>query len=1062
MNTEIDNVENIFGAYLNMSCDNVFNTIRLMAGKMKVELKECSGEDKGGKKSESKQENVGQAVDVLFGKCESSPNIENMVEFYFPWIKALTGLFGFDKGGISLNDKVDFYKAVIKAFAVYVEHLRNRYTHKYHSLLKYDEEIDFLPKGRREKYRMLSAIDHIYSSAVNLAKQRFGADERDVEHLRMYKMEKKKVVRKTVQDGFHYSLHDGKQLTDMGVAFVAALFLNRKYGYLFLKQLRGFKRSDQKHYQLTLETFLAYSNIKPVDRLKSDKQDEYSLGLDILNELARIPKELYDTLPLDYVCKYLEAEDSDIRSRVRYQSRFEQLALESLSRMDEFKNLRFYTYLGNYVYKGYTKKLIDGSEKERYLTSRLCGFCRSAGDISSDDIAAKNFVKVKDANEPGYMLPDGFEPHILRATPHFIINNNNIGIKIGGDGGDCLPVINEKGAKCPEPDCWLSIYELPAMLFYAYLREDEKFKKRCPNDSVEDIIKNCMKDDRPKDAGRKDGKETLLLRRIGKALIWTETKLAEVDRLKGNVAYGKKAHLSLKAGRMADTLAHDMMWLQPAGKGSDKITGANFQALQSALAFFRRGSLAGIFSRAGLTVGTHRHPFLCELDADGYATLQDFYVAYLKARKKYFEGVKAKVCRGKLNTPCHPLRDLQRDEPEGGEAAEGKPVFLPRGIFTDAIVACLKQSNLRGFIVEKGTDKQLRTNAAYLIMKFYEKEKQGGYQDFYSQPRRYDYLEKGKYLSLDERKDALRRLKPARIPVSKANEPVSKEEHMERKKYKAVCDNEAAIRLYQVQDVLLMLMAKRILSSKLFDISSLNVGLDRLNGLFDIPVSFTKTFEKTEDVDGELKITDVNDNLKITDVDDNLKITDVGDKVKIKVVGDNVKIKDYGKVCRLAIDGKFMSLVDVLNNSVNIAYSDYLKEEEIFEKCRIKMVERCRSIEERIVGMLSLELKGEKPNFNFTNIIKKCNKRLKDENLNAFDKMELEFFKNARNMFMHSEYKDVCVEFVYNEINGGRFNGPFFAEEIYKHFDELANKMECSMKKLAIKNNLRTKGCKSL
>ena len=1016
MNTEIDNVENIFGAYLNMSYDNVFNTIRLMAGKMKVESKECSGEDKGGKKSESKSNDVGRAVDVLFGKCKSSPNIENIVEFYFPWIKALTGLFGFDKGGISLNDKVDFYKAVIKAFAVYVEHLRNRYTHKYHSPLKYDEEIDFLPKGRREKCRMLSAIDHIYSSAVNLAKQRFGADERDVEHLRMYKMEKKKVVRKTVQDGFHYSLHDGKQLTDMGVAFVAALFLNRKYGYLFLKQLRGFKRSDRKHYQLTLETFLAYSNIKPVDRLKSDKQDEYSLGLDILNELARIPKELYDTLPLDYVCKYLEAEDSDIRSRVRYQSRFEQLALESLSRMDEFKNLRFYTYLGNYVYKGYTKKLIDGSEKERYLTSRLCGFCRSAGDISSDDIAAKNFVKVKDANEPGYMLPDGFEPHILRATPHFIINNNNIGIKIGGDGGDCLPVINEKGAKCPEPDCWLSIYELPAMLFYAYLRVDEKFKKRCPNDSVEDVIKNCMKNDRPKDAGRKDGKETLLLRRIDKALIWTETKLAEVDRLKGNVAYGKKAHLSLKAGRMADTLAHDMMWLQPAGKGSDKIT---------ALAFFRRGSLAGIFSRAGLTAGGHRHPFLCELDADGYATLQDFYVAYLKARKKYFEGVKAKVCRGKLNTPCHPLRDLQRDEPEGGEAGNGEPVFLPRGIFTDAIVACLKRSNLRGFIVEKGTDKQLRINAAYLIMKFYEEEKQGGYQDFYSQPRRYDYLEKGRYLSLDERKDALRRLKPARIPVSKANEPVSKEEHMERKKYKAVCDNEAAIRLYQVQDVLLMLMAKRILSSVWSDNASLNVGLDRLNGLFDIPVRFTKKFEN------------------------------------ITVVADNVKIKDYGKVCRLAIDGKFMSLVNAVHKvhpkAVNVAYSDYLKEEDIFEKCRIKMVERCRSIEERIVGMLSLELKGDETHFSFNeDIVTPYN------DIHVFTSDELSFFIWARNMFMHSQYKDVCVEFVYNEINGGRFNGPFFAEEIYKHFDELANKMECSMKKLAIENTLRTKGCKSL
>ena len=299
----------------------------------------------------------------------------------------------------------------------------------------------------------------------------------------------------------------------------------------------------------------------------------------MLNELTKIPKELSETLSVDCLYKYLASDgEDDLRSRIRYQDRFVPLALEFISQSDEFKDFRFYTYVGNYVYKGYIKRLIDGTDKERYLSDRLCGFYKSVNDASSDAIAQKYGVEIKDSNEPDYMLPDSFRPHVLRATPHFVINNNNIGIKICGN--DCLPVVNGKGVESPEPDYWLSIYELPAMLFYAYLRE-------------------------------KNGKH--------------EVKRLEEKKV---AAYGKKGRVVLKSGRMADLLAHDMVRLQPATKGSDKITGANFQALQVSLAYFKRDILADVFSRAMLTTGNHRHPFLYRIDVSHCSSLRDFYVAY--------------------------------------------------------------------------------------------------------------------------------------------------------------------------------------------------------------------------------------------------------------------------------------------------------------------------------------------------------------------------------------------------------------------------------------------------
>ncbi len=69
----------IYGAYFNMARDNFLNTIKLLADKMK--LGAISGFGKDG--------NEVNDINKLFGDKNTYANIENVVEFYFPWIKAL-------------------------------------------------------------------------------------------------------------------------------------------------------------------------------------------------------------------------------------------------------------------------------------------------------------------------------------------------------------------------------------------------------------------------------------------------------------------------------------------------------------------------------------------------------------------------------------------------------------------------------------------------------------------------------------------------------------------------------------------------------------------------------------------------------------------------------------------------------------------------------------------------------------------------------------------------------------------------------------------------------------
>ena len=117
-------------------------------------------------------------------------------------------------------------------------------------------------------------------------------------------------------------------------------------------------------------------------------------------------------------------------------------------------------------------------------------------------------------------------------------------------------------------------------------------------------------------------------------------------------------------------------------------------------------------------------------------------------------------------------------------------------------------------------------------------------------------------------------------------------------------------------------------------------------------------------------------------------------------------------------------------------YSDYLKEEEEFEKYRLNMVKLCREVERGITEDLHLSLDG-KSHLSFNDdVIKPYN-----DKYNVFNGGDLTFFINARNMFMHGDYKYECVKYVVSEHFKGSLNDVSFAKETYGHFCNLLESM---------------------
>lgn len=298
-------------------------------------------------------------------------------------------------------------------------------------------------------------------------------------------------------------------------------------------------RADTTYWQKTpenliIQEMLSIYRVRLPKGKRLDKQDNAStIALDMLNELRRCPRELYNILSPKGQKAFEDPADDGSGShsakndRIRYTDRFAYLALRAIDEAKIFNSIRFQVQLGYYRFAFYDKTCIDETPQLRRLGKTVNGF----GRLSAIENLRKQSWAPTDAEpvvqeenkfqckvyeptqlEDGRTVLDllrpvedevGNTPYVTDSAASYNIHNNRIGLYWERDGNRRLrqddvlffPTLQAKDiegkseghrkADAPQkaPLCSLSVRDLPALLFLYHLNGGNK-------QAVENVIIN--------------------------------------------------------------------------------------------------------------------------------------------------------------------------------------------------------------------------------------------------------------------------------------------------------------------------------------------------------------------------------------------------------------------------------------------------------------------------------------------------------------------------------------------------------------------------------------------
>lgn len=483
-------------------------------------------------------------------------------------------------------------------------------------------------------------------------------------------------------------------LSDFGLLYFCVLFLSKPYAKLFVEEARLFEFSPFNEAEnLVMREMLSIYRIHTPRLHRIDSRDnKATLAMDIFGELRRCPIELYDLLdkkegqPFFHdVVKRPNDHTPEVSKRLRYDDRFPHLALRYIDETELFRRIRFQLQLGAFRFNFYDKEdCIDGRVRVRRIQKDINGYGRlqevdeQRFDTWKDLIQKREERAVKLEHEELYIDLDQFQQDTAKSTPYvtdrrpaYNIHAGRIGLfwedsqdpnkfeffdKTLAQGNGIigkrslmyipeLSVTEDKKApiKMPVPRCALSVYDLPAMLFYEYLRKQQT--DMGPYSSAEQIIIDCEGDYRKFFKAVADGvlqpfenakafrqylttayprlsladiPEKLQMYLSGQGLMHAgkpETARERLVRLTldhltereqrvrrrlehykedrkmiGNKdnKYGKKSFADVRHGALARYLAASLLEWQPSmdGQGHDKLTGLNYNVLTAYLATY--------------------------------------------------------------------------------------------------------------------------------------------------------------------------------------------------------------------------------------------------------------------------------------------------------------------------------------------------------------------------------------------------------------------------------------------------------------------------------------------
>lgn len=307
-----------------------------------------------------------------------------------------------------------------------------------------------------------------------------------------------KVRMKDVLADDDYAVVESKQIvtpdnliTTEGLVFLTCIFLEREQAFQFIGKVQGLKGTQFNSFIATREVLLAYCLKLPHDKFVSEDLGQ-ALTLDIINELNRCPKTLYEVITEEEKQQFrpdLDAQGIDnlianstneeerekildeidyedyiesLTRRVRHSNRFPYFAMRYIEEKNVFDKLRFHIDLGKYEVDKYNKQF-DGEATERKVVENAKAF----GKLSSFTNQETVELKIDSAQRT-----NGFE----QFAPHYNADNNKIGLSNKESEARLLTKAKPESKvsynlKQPLPQAFLSLHELPKIILLEYLQK---------------------------------------------------------------------------------------------------------------------------------------------------------------------------------------------------------------------------------------------------------------------------------------------------------------------------------------------------------------------------------------------------------------------------------------------------------------------------------------------------------------------------------------------------------------------------------------------------------------
>lgn len=1043
----------IYGTYIEMAFHNFFLNMRYIykvvfgidimeEAKKKYELQ---NPDKHWDEDFASEEYVWEPI---FDKCQNSRPEEQL-----KIVEMILGLFPV-MAAIKKPDEINIKKSIgiLKRLSQTIRILRNFYSH-YIIYLHDNQVVDY----EKNKLFVNEVLRKAYFGSKNTVRTRFSYDDNDMrcaEQFEYINNSKKKIP------DFKYKIVDAdKHLTAFGLVFLISLFLEKKYSKIFTDKLKCIPKEDQH----VMNELIAVYRIRLHSEKLTISKNTNALAFDILTELRKCPKELFEHLsPENQRAFRVKAADEengiDEVLMVRHSDRFPYMMLKYIDDKHLFGKIRFQVSLGKYFFKFYDKYCIDNSSESRVraLSKNVNGF----GRISEmEKLRTKNWESLIRKFDDIHKNTACESPYITDHEANYIITGNRIAMRFCNDYS--FPKISQDGVHNPAPTCWMSTYELPAMMFLIHLTNSQQVEdiiqktvdtywnffndiaegtllpvssrseleqmltsnyqgltiQNVPQDMVRYLsgdYKNC----------RKNFKECAL-QRIDDLIEETKYLQEKFNRLQEQVSdsknnkLGKKSYVSIKPGKLASFLAKDIMLFQPNdADNKNKLTSLNFRILQSALALHDKennDSLTRMFESAHI-INTDddslSNPIIRNLWRSKTLPTDtiEFYNCYLDERLKYLQSCKSRNLSSLSFLYANRIRWQEHDADFYRAKAErylhenymgtnyDKAMELPRGLFDSYIRnELMKISAMKNMAADKGK------NIAYLIYAYVKNVLKDECQPMYGLRRTYPLLkklDKQEYytpqelsiLLMQKNKDSF--VSSIKVYCEKnRDDKKSCTEDSLKAMLAHLKDNETNIKQHKVQDMILFMMAKKMLAPE------------------------TENEEREKGAFSNMHLRDMQ-NGNILSQKINFKVTITSKNGYGKTIYQNdLKLKDYATFYRFLLDRRMPTLLDLTSNRID----------------RKKIDEELNGYDKVHPSILEQVMQFEKENYVQGNDIDFGNILNKVQYLNENDKVSL---RKIRNSFAHCIYPH--YRYIGEEAN--KTDLPKKAEKISETFKEKIKK----------------------